>query len=207
MPGAADDVETGSIRANGVRFHYIAMGTGPLLLCLHGFPDHAHTFRHQLKHFSAAGYRVVAPFMRGYAPTTSSEGATFYVADLAHDVVELVKSLGAGRATLLGHDWGAHAAYGAAVLAPEMFDRIVTLAVPYGPGLREAFVTSPEQQRRSWYVFFFQSRLAEAALAYDDHALVERLWRDWSPGWDAISGRHEDHSHGICVSRGHQRRA
>jgi pimeloyl-ACP methyl ester carboxylesterase len=183
MPGAADDIETGSIRANGVRFHYIAMGTGPLLLCLHGFPDHAHTFRHQLKHFSAAGYRVVAPFMRGYAPTTSSEGATFYVADLAHDVVELVKSLGAGRATLLGHDWGAHAAYGAAVLAPEMFDRIVTLAVPYGPGLREAFVTSPEQQRRSWYVFFFQSRLAEAALAYDDHALVERLWRDWSPGW------------------------
>ena len=87
------------------------------------------------------------------------------------------------RATLLGHDWGAHAAYGAAVLAPEMFDRIVTLAVPYGPGLREAFVTSPEQQRRSWYIFFFQSRLAEAALAYDDHALVERLWRDWSPGW------------------------
>ena len=110
-------------------------------------------------------------------------GRTFYVADLAHDVVELVKSLGAGRATLLGHDWGAHAAYGAAVLAPEMFDRIVTLAVPYGPGLREAFVTSPEQQRRSWYIFFFQSRLAEAALAYDDHALVERLWRDWSPGW------------------------
>src|SRR4029453_18471380 len=96
MPGAADDIETGSIRANGVRFHYIAMGTGPLLLCLHGFPDHAHTFRHQLKHFSAAGYRVVAPFMRGYAPTTSSEGATFYVADLAHNVVQLVKPLVAG---------------------------------------------------------------------------------------------------------------
>ncbi len=183
MPDATNEMELGSVCANGVRFCYIAMGKGPLLLCLHGFPDHAPSFRHQLKYFSAAGYRVVAPFMRGYAPTISPKGATFYTADLAHDVVETVKALGADRATLLGHDWGAHAAYGAAVLAPEMFDRVVTLAVPYGPGLREAFVTSPEQQRRSWYIFFFQTGLAEAALAYHDYAQVARLWHDWSPGW------------------------
>ncbi|MFB9262076.1 alpha/beta fold hydrolase [Bradyrhizobium erythrophlei] len=177
------EMEVGSVRANDVLFHYIAMGRGRLLLCLHGFPDHALSFRHQLRFFSALGYRVVAPFMRGYAPTQLAEDATFYTADLAHDVVELLRSFGATRATLLGHDWGAHAAYGAAVLAPEMFDRIVTLAVPYGPGLRKALVTSSEQQKRSWYLFFFLTRFAETALAYDDYALVEQLWSDWSPGW------------------------
>jgi pimeloyl-ACP methyl ester carboxylesterase len=176
-------MEVASVRANGIVFHYISMGKGPLLLCLHGFPDHAYSFRHQLQYFSALGYRVVAPFMRGYAPTQTPEGATFYIADLAHDVVELVRSLGASRATLLGHDWGASAAYGAALLAPELFDQIVTLAVPYGPGLRIALATSPEQQKRSWYVFLFQTRLAEIALAHDNCALVERLWQDWSPGW------------------------
>ena len=178
MRGTTDDVEAGSVWANGIRLHYLAKGTGPLLLCLHGFPDHAHSFHHQLNYFSAAGYRVVAPFMReGFCRRVRPRRLTNpQTADLALDVVESVKALGVGRATLLGHDWGAHAAYGAAVLAPEMFDRIVTLAVPYGPVLREAFVTSPEQQKRSWYIFLFQTRLAEAAFAYDNYALAERLW-------------------------------
>lgn len=176
-------IKSGSVRANGIQFSYRETGDGPLLLCLHGFPDHARSFDGQLRYFAARGYRVVAPFMRGYGPTETPERATYYTADLAHDVVELTKALGASKATLLGHDWGAHAAYGAAVLAPDMFDRLVTLAVPYGPGLRQAFVRSPEQQRRSWYIFLFQTRFAEAALAHDDCALVEGLWRDWSPGW------------------------
>lgn len=100
------------------------------------------TLRHQLKYFSTLGYRVVAPFMCGYEPTETTTDATFYSADLAHDVVELVRALGAKRATLLGHDWGAYAAYAAAVLAPDLYDCIVTLAVPYGPGFRSALVAS-----------------------------------------------------------------
>jgi pimeloyl-ACP methyl ester carboxylesterase len=176
-------MEAGSIQANGIRFQYLAKGKGPLLLCLHGFPDHAYSFVHQLNYFAARGYRVVAPFMRGYAPTETPEDATFQTSDLAHDVVGLVKSFGEARATLLGHDWGAQAAYAAAVLAPELFDRIVTLAVPYGPGLRSALIASSDQQKRSWYMFFFQTSFAEAALAHDNCSLVQRLWQDWSPGW------------------------
>lgn len=183
MTGTMSEIKTGSVRANGIQFSYLEMGDGPLLLCLHGFPDHAHSFDGQLRYFAARGCRVVAPFMRGYPPTVTPENATYYTADLAQDVIELTKALGARSATLLGHDWGAHAAYCAAVLAPDLFDRLVTLAVPYGPGLRQAFVSSPEQQRRSWYLFFFQTRFAEAALAHDHSALVERLWCDWSPGW------------------------
>ncbi|MBS0521496.1 MAG: alpha/beta hydrolase [Proteobacteria bacterium] len=180
-------LETGTVRANDVLFHYVTMGTGPLLVCLHGFPDHAFSFRRQLEHFSALGYRVVAPFMRGYAPTVTPANATFHIADLAHDVVEFVKAMGAARATLLGHDWGAHAAYGAALLAPEMFDCIVTLAAPYGPAFRRSLRTDYDQQKRSWYMFFLQSQLGESAFATDGFAMVEQLWRDWSPGWDPPS--------------------
>ncbi len=172
----------GSVRANGVLFHYLSMGEGPLMLCLHGFPDHAHSFHHQLRYFSTRGYRVVAPFMRGYPPTETTAGASFHAADLAHDVVELVRALGASRAILVGHDWGAQAAYSAALLSPGTFERIVTLALPYGPGLRSALVASTTQQRRSWYMFFFLTGFAEAAIAHANCALIEQLWRDWSPG-------------------------
>ncbi len=87
------ELNTGSVRANNVLFHYLTMGEGPLLLCLHGFPDHAYSFHRQLRVFSALGYRVVVPFMRGYTPTETPKDATFFTADLAHDVVELVNRL------------------------------------------------------------------------------------------------------------------
>ncbi len=70
------DFATGVVEANGVTFHYLEAGTGPLVLALHGFPDTARSYRHQLPALAAAGYRVVAPFMRGYAPTEIPEGAT-----------------------------------------------------------------------------------------------------------------------------------
>jgi pimeloyl-ACP methyl ester carboxylesterase len=63
------EIKSGSVRGNGIQFSYLEMGDGPLLLCLHGFPDHAYSFEEQLRYFAARGYRVVAPFMRGYPPT------------------------------------------------------------------------------------------------------------------------------------------
>ncbi|OQW52894.1 MAG: hypothetical protein A4S14_16490 [Proteobacteria bacterium SG_bin9] len=177
------EFETGSIDANGLTIHFIAASNGPLLLCLHGFPDHAPSFREQIRYFSARGYRVVAPYMRGYAPTHTPANASFRVSDLARDVVALTRALGASKATLLGHDWGAQAAYAAALLAPELYDRLVTLSVPYGPDLRNAFRSNYDQLKRSWYIFFFQAAFAEAALSHDDYAMVARIWADWSPDW------------------------
>lgn len=177
------EFETGSIQANGLTFHFIAAGDGPLLLCLHGFPDHAPSFREQLRYFSARGYRVVAPSMRGYAPTRAPAQSSYRVSDLANDVVSLTRALGAHKATLLGHDWGAQAAYAAALLAPELYERIVTLSVPYGPDLRNAFRSDYEQLKRSWYIFFFQTAFAESAMSHDGYAMIARIWADWSPGW------------------------
>jgi pimeloyl-ACP methyl ester carboxylesterase len=174
---------TGTVEANGVSFHFIERGTGPLALCLHGFPDHAPSWRKLMAALAKAGFRAVAPYMRGYAPSGMPADGAFQSAALGADAAALLDALAGEDAVVIGHDWGAVAAYGAALLRPERIRRLVTLAVPYGRGLGAAFVTNPAQQRRSWYMFFFQMPFAEAALAHDDFAMVERLWRDWSPGF------------------------
>ena len=173
----------GTVRANGVRFATLEAGEGPLVLCLHGFPDHAYSFRHQLPALAAAGFRAVAPFMRGYAPTEIPADGRYQTAVLALDIVELISALGYSSAHVFGHDWGAVASYGAAMHAPEKITKLVTAAVPHGPTLLNAFMSSYDQQRRSWYMFFFQHPLSDAAVAHDDFRFIERLWQDWSPGW------------------------
>ncbi len=176
-------MKTGTVRARGLTFHTLEEGDGPLALCLHGFPDHARSFRHQLPALAAAGYRAVAPAMRGYAPTGPAPDGRYQSAALAADAVALIEALGYDDAVVFGHDWGALAAYGAALAAPQRVRKLVTAAVPYGAQITTAFMTSYDQQRRSWYMFFFQTPFADVALAHDDFAFIERLWRDWSPGW------------------------
>jgi pimeloyl-ACP methyl ester carboxylesterase len=174
----------GKVRANGLTFATLEAGEGPLVLCLHGFPDHARSFRHQLPALAAAGFRAVAPFMRGYAPSDVPADGPYQSAALAEDAVALIEALGYGRAVVFGHDWGAAAAYGAAVLAPERVVRLVTVAVPHGAAFPAALMTNYEQQRRSWYMFFFQTPFADGAVPFDDFRFIEKLWRDWSPGWE-----------------------
>lgn len=173
-----------TVQANGLTFHCLEMGEGPLALCLHGFPDHANSFRHQLPVLAKAGYRAVAPYLRGYAPTDVPPNGPYQAAALVQDTIALIDQLGGGSCVLIGHDWGAAAAHGAAVIAPEKITKLVTIAVPHGPGLFESFVTSQAQQRRSWYMFFFQMPFADEAVALNDFAFIEHIWRDWSPGWD-----------------------
>ncbi len=176
-------IRTVEVEANGLMFRCLEQGCGPLVLCLHGFPDHAWTFQRQMAALSERGFRVVAPFMRGFAPTGVPADARYQSAVLAHDAAALIDALGERRAILIGHDWGAAAAYATALLFPAKVDRLIAIAVPYGPALRDAMVRDPAQQKRSWYIYLFQTALGEAALADDDFALIDRLWRDWSPGW------------------------
>jgi pimeloyl-ACP methyl ester carboxylesterase len=85
--------KTGSVKANGLDFQYLEMGEGPLVLCLHGFPDHARSFRHQLPVLAAAGYRAVAPYLRGYAPTENPPHGPYQLAALSQDVIALIDAL------------------------------------------------------------------------------------------------------------------
>jgi pimeloyl-ACP methyl ester carboxylesterase len=176
--------KNGTITANGIDFAFIEKGDGPLMLLLHGFPDHAPSFAPQIDAFAEAGYRVVAPFMRGYAPTGPSPDGMYFTVSMGLDAVELIEKLGYDDAVVLGHDWGATAACGAAVLAPDRVSKLIFSAVPYGPALGQAFVTNPAQQHRSWYVFFIQTPLADMSIPLNDFAWIEYIWRQWSPGWD-----------------------
>ena len=178
------NTRTGTVRANGIEFSYLEQGSGPLVLCLHGFPDHAHTFDRQLPALAAAGFRAVAPFMRGYAPTEVPPDGPFQSAMLGKDVAALVDALSPNDpAAVFGHDWGAIAAYGAALAAPERIRRLVTAAVPYGPSFAQGLFGSYPQIKRSFYIWFFQLPIAEAAVSGGDFAFIEGLWRDWSPGF------------------------
>jgi pimeloyl-ACP methyl ester carboxylesterase len=176
-----------ALLANGVTFAVLEDGPedGRLALCLHGFPDSAWTWRHLLPLLAGAGYRAVAPFLRGYAPTQTPRGASYTVGDLADDVCALHDALGGGsQATLIGHDWGAAAAYGAVERSRERWSALVTMAVPPTGSLAIDLI-SWAQMKRSWYSYLFQLPVAEALVAADDLAFVERLWADWSPGYDA----------------------
>jgi pimeloyl-ACP methyl ester carboxylesterase len=132
-PGGDSQVEikASTVWANGLEFGLLEAGRGPLALCLHGFPDTARTWRYLLPELAAAGFRAVAPFMRGYAPTAVPDDGRYSVGALAGDAGALHEVLGGdGRAVLIGHDWGAEAAYAAGALAPDRWRRLVTLAVP-----------------------------------------------------------------------------
>lgn len=178
---AGNGFKTGTVQANGLNFSFIEMGEGPLVLALHGFPDLPRTFHHQMSRLSASGYHVVAPYMRGYFPTDAPADGRYESAALVQDVLTLIDALSPEPVILLGHDWGAQAAYGAAIMAPEKVSRLITIAVP--PGAGRFLITNPEQQRRSWYMFFFQLPYAETAVALNDYAFLDRLWQEWSPGW------------------------
>ena len=180
-------VRARTVRANGLDFGLLEAGTGPLALCLHGFPDSAHTWRHLLPVLARAGFHAVAPFLRGYAPTAVPDDASYGIGALVADAVALHQVLdGDSQAVLIGHDWGAEAAYGAAAFTPDRWRRVVTLGVP-PLALDPVLFGDYQQLKRFFYQFLFRDSLARATevVAADGMAFLDRLWHDWSPGYDA----------------------
>jgi pimeloyl-ACP methyl ester carboxylesterase len=174
----------GTIRANGLEFSYLEEGAGPLVLLVHGFPDTAHTWDRVLPALAGAGYRAVAPFTRGIAPTAIPENGKYDSDTLGADLIALIEALGASDAVVVGHDWGASAAYSAATLAPNRVRMLVTLAIPH-PAV---VVPTP---RVLWMVrHFFDLRRKNAAerVRQDDFAHIDTLVHRWSPKWDVPKG-------------------
>jgi pimeloyl-ACP methyl ester carboxylesterase len=173
------------VKADGLTFGLLACGdAGPLALCLHGFPDSAHTYRHLLPELAAAGFRAVAPWSRGYAPTEIPGGGDFSIGRLAADANALHEALGGDSdAVLVGHDWGAMTSYVAGAIAPDRWRRMVTMAVPPPKTAAGAFMNY-RQLKRSFYIFLFQTGLAPV-VGMNDLAFIDGLWSDWSPGYDA----------------------
>jgi pimeloyl-ACP methyl ester carboxylesterase len=160
------------------------MGEGPLALCIHGFPDTPHTFREMLPALASAGYRAVAVTSRGYEQSSQPPDHDYSVAALAGDVRGWLDALGAEKAHLIGHDWGANLAYAASALCPDRIDKLVMMSVPQPAAFAASMMGDYDQTRRSWYIFWFQlPGMAEVLLPANQFAFLKRLWRDWSPSW------------------------
>ena len=162
-------------------FHALQGGDpdGQPTLVLHGFPDHPPTAAPFLAELGRRGRRVVAPWLRGYAPSPTA--GPFDFAALTSDVLALIDRWSPGRAVeLVGHDWGALITYDACVTAPERIERAVTLAVPHP--LTFLSRPRPAQLRRSWYMGLFQLPGSGWLATARDLALIDHFWRRWSPG-------------------------
>jgi pimeloyl-ACP methyl ester carboxylesterase len=157
---------------------------GPLALCLHGFPDTPHTFRHLAPFLVERGYRVVTPAARGYAPSSLASSGDYRLETLASDANRLHEHLGGDEsAVIVGHDWGAATTYVATSTEAPRWHRAIAISVPPPAIVAHAF-RNFAQLHASWYIFFFQSPLAESLVAHDELAFFEELWRAWSPGYD-----------------------
>lgn len=165
------------IRANGLEFHVIDEGAGPGVLLLHGFPDSSYLWRNQIPALAAAGFRAIAPDLRGFGESDKPEGIDAYrLNNVIADLIGILDAVGVERAHVVGHDWGAVSAWLMASLAPERVERLVVMSVGHPAG----FARPPiHQLRKSWYMFAFQfTGLAEEALRRDDW----RLLKEWSDG-------------------------
>jgi pimeloyl-ACP methyl ester carboxylesterase len=120
--------------------------------------------------------------MRGYSAGAIPPKPAYHADNLGMDVLGLIRALGyRSAAAVVGHDWGALAANTAALADASCIERLVTLAVPYGT-FGKSLLCNGDQQRRSWYMYFFSTPMALPAFRFQDYAFVDRLWRDWSPG-------------------------
>jgi pimeloyl-ACP methyl ester carboxylesterase len=184
VPAADPDLLEVTLPA--VRLSCLAWGPadGPLVVALHGFPDTAWTWRHLGPVLAARGHRVVAPFLRGYAP--SGLGDSQHVGALMADAVALHDELGGDeRTALVGHDWGAIAATALGAHPDSPYRRVVALAVPpLGAMTGVPLRLAPRQVRMSWYTLFNQLPLLPERTV---DRWLPRLWRDWSPGYDAAA--------------------
>lgn len=172
----------GEVQAQGRTFAYREWGSGPTVLLLHGFPDSPGTFVDLAQSLAAAGFRAVAPWMRGYGPTGGDEIAS--LGQLARDALGLAEAFEPDSPiAIIGHDWGAVAACMAATLRPDRLSRLVMLGLPHPAHFLNTIFGDSDQLRRSWYIWLFQlPGLPEASLAANDYEAVKRLWADWSPG-------------------------
>ena len=174
MTGAAQR----DIVVNGIRLRVTEQGDGPLVLLCHGWPELAHSWRHQLPALAEAGYHAVAPDMRGFGGSDAPHDVQSYsVLHLAGDMVGLVAALGEREAVIVGHDWGATVAWNSALLRPDLFRAIVAMSVPYRPrGPAPPLAMLRAAGLHNFYWLYFQPQgVAEAEFERDAAATLRRI--------------------------------
>ena len=186
MSSLPSDLREGYAETGDQRLHYVEAGEGPLVVLLHGFPEFWYGWREQIAPLVTAGFRVVAPDLRGYNLSSGPDDFAAYTADkLAGDIRGLIHELGAESAMVIGHDWGGSVAWTLAMNHPEVVDRLVILNAAHPRRLNEGLRT-PRQLLRSWYFFAFQpAKLPERRARRRHWRFFKRFLRDARPPYTA----------------------
>ena len=178
------ELREGYAEIGDVRLHYVEAGDGPLVVLLHGFPEFWYGWRLQIQPLAAAGFRVVAPDMRGYNLSSRPEGVAAYNGDLlAADIRNLIHERGAESAMLVGHDWGGSVAWATAMNHPEVVNRLAILNAAHPRKLTQG-LHHPGQLKKSWYFFFFDlPDVPESVVHADDWHFFRHFLRDAKPAY------------------------
>jgi pimeloyl-ACP methyl ester carboxylesterase len=188
------EIKQDSVRVGGLEIGYLEAGEGPLVVLLHGFPDNAWTWEHQIPALAAAGHRVVAPFLRGYPPSEIPREPDYGAEALADDLNGLIAALSDEPACVAGHDFGAMAVYAALAEPEHRMARACVLAVSH-PRHFARLIQHPELIQHGFHLWFLAHPLVgEIGAAVGDMALIDYLWKRWSGG-------HDDREHCRRVKR------
>jgi pimeloyl-ACP methyl ester carboxylesterase len=168
-----------TIAANGIHMHVVEQGAGPLVLLCHGFPETWYSWRHQIAPLARAGFRVVAPDLRGFGRTDAPQATAAYgIFHLVGDLVDLVVKLGEEQAIIVGHDWGATLAWHAALLRPDMFRAVASLGIPFrqrgSQAPIKAFLSAGLET--FYWVYFQTPGVAEAEFERNVPSTLRRLY-------------------------------
>lgn len=169
-----------------IAFEESGPADAPPVVLVHGWPDDVRTWDSFLKPLRAAGYRVIRPFLRGYGPTrflSDSTPRSGQLAALATDLMEFTDALGLSRYALIGHDWGARAAYITASQRPEQVSHCIALSVGWGTNTADQQLTL-QQSRNYWYHWYFATPRGAEELARDRRGFARFMWNSWSPSWE-----------------------
>jgi pimeloyl-ACP methyl ester carboxylesterase len=174
----ASDIKHSQISLNGIDMHVAECGAGPLVLMCHGWPELWYSWRHQLRALAEAGFRAVAPDMRGFGRTSAPDDVAAYtIFHTAGDMVALVWALGEKRALIVGHDWGAPVAWHAALWRPDIFPAVCAMSVPHRRRGRAApLATLKQAGKADYYYVYFQTEEAEDEFARDARFTIKRLF-------------------------------
>ena len=196
---ATEPFEHAQVEANGIVVHTVSLGEGPLVVFCHGFPESWYSWRHQLPAVAEAGFRAMALDMRGYGGTSAPAAVEAYsISHIVADVVGVVAATGAEQAVVVGHDWGAMAAWYSALMRPDVFRAVAAMSVPYVPpipalpeGVTMNDVMLQAAGERDYYRLFFQEPgVAEADLEADvDLSYVPFCTPSAATSWPMVSTR------------------
>ena len=174
--GLLEKVEHGYVDNQGIKIHYASLGSGPLMIMIHGFPDYWYTWRYQME-VLAEHFHCVAIDTRGYNLSDQPKGADAYAMSLlVGDVAAVIRHFGQEKAVIVGHDWGGAIAWALAITRPDLLERLIILNVAHPLALTREILNNPTQMKSSQYAWDFQQPGAHRNLIkifQDNHLLSE----------------------------------